>query len=110
MAENEQKNWGKLFVLREQVLPGLEQVRQTKIIGKSLEAKLALHGPVDKITWLSSLGETLRELLNVSQLVSAVCNIPAAEEIGEFHVEITKADDQKCERCWHWEPDVGETA
>ena len=23
---------------------------------------------------------------------------------------VKKADGQKCERCWHWETDIGETA
>jgi isoleucyl-tRNA synthetase len=40
--------------------------------------------------------------LNVSQL-----EIKAGEEAA---VSVTKADGQKCERCWHWETDVGSQA
>jgi isoleucyl-tRNA synthetase len=38
----------------------------------------------------------------VSQLV--INNKP---EAGEFTVQAVKADGHKCERCWHWETDVG---
>ena len=27
-----------------------------------------------------------------------------------FVVKVTHADGQKCERCWHWETDVGKNA
>jgi isoleucyl-tRNA synthetase len=27
-----------------------------------------------------------------------------------LQVEIFKADGQKCERCWHWETDIGQNA
>jgi isoleucyl-tRNA synthetase len=46
--------------------------------------------------------ELLRELLNVSALTIA------KGEPGSARV--AKADGQKCERCWHWETDVGSTA
>jgi isoleucyl-tRNA synthetase len=49
--------------------------------------------------------EVLRELLNVSQLKVA----PATGEAG-LTVQVTKASGTKCERCWHWEEDVGADA
>jgi isoleucyl-tRNA synthetase len=50
-------------------------------------------------------GEALRELLNVSQL-----EVHFAPVNGEstLNVTVAKAAGQKCERCWHWEEDVGE--
>jgi isoleucyl-tRNA synthetase len=44
--------------------------------------------------------ESLRELLNVSQL-----QVEAGE--GELTVEVSKAGGSKCGRCWHWETSVG---
>jgi isoleucyl-tRNA synthetase len=38
----------------------------------------------------------------VSQLILA--EAPAGADLT---VEAVKADGQKCERCWHWEMDVG---
>jgi isoleucyl-tRNA synthetase len=45
--------------------------------------------------------EELRELLNVSQLE---IQLEGAETIA---VAVQRAAGQKCERCWHWETDVG---
>jgi isoleucyl-tRNA synthetase len=43
--------------------------------------------------------ELLRELVNVSELQI---------KTGETAVHsVSKAAGQKCERCWHWETDVG---
>src|SRR5271166_1508717 len=44
---------------------------------------------------------SLRELLNVSQLEF---QITTESPLG---VSVARAAGQKCERCWHWEPEVG---
>ncbi|HEX4646284.1 MAG TPA: zinc finger domain-containing protein, partial [Verrucomicrobiae bacterium] len=47
----------------------------------------------------------IRELLNVSQLEVKYAK---KEEIPNLsQVVVSHADGQKCERCWHWETDVG---
>src|SRR5439155_621857 len=94
----EETAWQNLFTVRDLVLPELEKARQGKLIGKSLEAKVALRLP----SALAGVGERqgdLRELLNVSQLT-----ITSGEAVS---VTIAHADGRKCERCWHWETDVG---
>ena len=48
--------------------------------------------------------EALRELLNVSQLEVLPDSSPSVT------AAVSKAEGQKCERCWHWETDVGSTA
>ncbi|MCX7867769.1 MAG: hypothetical protein N2438_11720, partial [Limisphaera sp.] len=42
-----------------------------------------------------------RELLNVSQLEIKT------EGDGVVPVQVVRASGEKCERCWHWETDVG---
>src|SRR5262249_11296759 len=81
----------------------LEKARQAKHIGKALEAKLILTGTEPALTNAKTHSESLRELLNVSQLELS----PATDE--HLSVSITKAPGQKCERCWHWEADIGST-
>ena len=93
--------WKNLFELRELALPELEKARQNKTIGKALEAKLALRGSGPLLTSVKKDSESLRELLNVSQLEI----LPEAE--GSPRATVSKADGKKCERCWHWETDVG---
>jgi len=51
--------------------------------------------------------EALRELLNVSQL--EVHSEPGNGEPA-LNIAVSKALGQKCERCWHWEEDVGAVA
>ena len=110
--------WKTLFKFRESVLPELEKARQAKTIGKSLEAKVnAPENPSSELNetaksllveikvWLEQhdlkAGQinagALKELLNVSQV----------KIVQGDKIEIAKADGQKCERCWHWEMDIG---
>jgi isoleucyl-tRNA synthetase len=100
-SESERQAWKALFHLRDFALPVLEKARQAKQIGKALEAKLIFTGDDPTLTHAESEKEALRELLNVSQL-------EVSRESGKaFEVAVTKAEGQKCERCWHWETDVG---
>ena len=96
----ERVTWKGLFELRELALPALEKARQAKEIGKALEAKLMFTGSGPALQEAQAQPEALRELLNVSQLVIE----PGGETVA---VSVSKAAGQKCERCWHWETDVG---
>jgi isoleucyl-tRNA synthetase len=99
--EAEQMAWKALFELRELALPELEKARQAKDIGKALEAKLTFAGSSPALEAARANQEALRELLNVSQLEIT----PAGE--ASLTIAVGKAAGEKCERCWHWETDVG---
>jgi isoleucyl-tRNA synthetase len=104
-SEKEQATWKQLFEIRTAALACLEKERQAKTIGKSLDAKVILK------VWPGVFGDltdgegSLKELMNVSQLTL----IPG-QEGDPLTVEAVKAAGQKCERCWHWEMDVGASA
>src|SRR6185295_15449320 len=68
LTHNEQEAWRRLFAIRDLVLPALEGARQQKLIGKSLDAALTLSLPADDLGVAEAHIESLRELLNVSQL------------------------------------------
>ena len=104
-SEAETSAWAGLFQLRELTLPHLEKERQAKTIGKGLDAKVTLTGSHPLLVDGKIHREALRELLNVSQL--EVHGEPGNGE-PTLTVMVTKALGQKCERCWHWEEDVGE--
>jgi isoleucyl-tRNA synthetase len=97
----EKKTWTTLFNLRELALPELEKARQAKQIGKSLEASLTFAGSDPSLAEASAHLDALRELLNVSQVQIK----PASEPV--LAISVGKAEGEKCERCWHWETDVG---
>jgi isoleucyl-tRNA synthetase len=100
-SEAEREAWMKLFALRELALPELEKARQAKTIGKALEAKLTFVGTPEALAQAQIHAEALREILNVSQLEFEM------QASGETTAAVLKAGGQKCERCWHWETDVG---
>jgi isoleucyl-tRNA synthetase len=66
-----------------------------------LEAKLTLTGASAALITLKTDVDSLRELANVSQL-----EIKGEAGVSD-QVSVTKSDGQKCERCWHWEINVG---
>jgi isoleucyl-tRNA synthetase len=99
--EAERADWQSLLGLRELALPALEKARQAKEIGKALDAKLTFAGTGPALSQAQSQTEALRELLNVSQLEIK----PGGGET--VTISVTKAAGQKCERCWHWELDIG---
>jgi isoleucyl-tRNA synthetase len=102
-GEAEREAWMKLFALRELALPELEKTRQAKTIGKALEAKLTFVGTPEALAQAQIHAEALREILNVSQLALEI------QASGDTTVAVARAEGQKCERCWHWETDVGAT-
>ncbi len=127
-SEIEIENWKTFFALRTNALSELEKARQSKLIGKALEAKFSFLLPKPKgqeaqkhptqvlvlgdwagieITSLVSTENVhaLQELLNVSKF-----EINFADSVTAFEFIVKKADGQKCERCWHWETDIGQTA
>jgi len=101
------EHWDSLVPLRNEVLPELEKARQSKKIGKALEAKVLIEGTnVDDMRVALEFKEDFRELLNVSQVDVKIADARTGSGfINRMLVE--HADGQKCERCWHWETDVG---
>ncbi len=97
LEPDEVGKWDWLKLWRETLLPELEKARQAKTIGKALDAKIEIVIPQVQNQYSDS--ELLRELVNVSNLTIKVGE-PASSSVF-------KADGQKCERCWHWETDVG---
>ena len=104
---NEISEWKFLFQVRPTVLPGLEALRQNKLIGKALEAKVTAIGDQDSLAPIIKWENDFKELLGVSQFV---LEIGGERGKAGFHFEFSRVDAnrQKCERCWHWETDVGQ--
>ncbi|MFA6546313.1 MAG: isoleucine--tRNA ligase [Limisphaerales bacterium] len=96
--------WNNLFVIRNLELEGLEEARQKKLIGKALDAKLDIVGHVNLLRPVHEYPELLRELSNVSQLSIALHDEERVDS------KVSKASGLKCERCWHWETEVGANA
>ncbi|MGC9942926.1 MAG: isoleucine--tRNA ligase [Verrucomicrobiota bacterium] len=104
--EKENAIWKGLFELRGRALPELEKARQSKIIGKSLDAILFFPPSTGtQFELAESEKSELRELCNVSEVVFDIA--PDAQLRAE---PAGKHGRTKCERCWHWEADIGQNA
>lgn len=93
--------WELIYSTREAVNKVLEEKRNEKVIGKSLEANIVIHCGDDMFEKYSSLSDHLAEILIVSG-VSVV-----KDKDGETEFEVVKATGDKCERCWAYSETVG---
>ena len=93
-------DWEKIFTIRDEVLKKLEEARNEKKIGSSLEAKVILTVDKETTGFLISYFDDLRYIFIVSQV--------EVHEGDTLNVEIQKADGEKCERCWNYSIRVGE--
>jgi isoleucyl-tRNA synthetase len=94
--------WEQLFEIRDQVLRALEEARIAKHIGSSLEAKVTLSASGAGLDLLRQYASQLRYLFIVSQ-------VEVVEGSGELSTRVSKADGEKCERCWNYSTRVGES-
>ena len=107
--------------LRASVNKVLEDCRSRQELGASLEASVRLeaHSPSlqSALHWLNENGQPevdgLRDWLLVSQL--QIGGEPWAELLANHDdsvalIEVARARGTKCERCWHYESDVGQHA
>ena len=100
------EDWKTLRAIREQVLKSLEDARNQKLIGKALEAKIALTASDPVYAVLDRYKEELRYLFIVSQV--SLQKAASGNGSGAVGVHVDKADGQKCERCWNYSTRVGE--
>jgi isoleucyl-tRNA synthetase len=109
LTETEVEQWAFLLKAREIWLPFLEVARRDKIVGKSLDAKIqpaAEHFP--ELVKSQDLRDSFKELLNVSQIHFLTFKDNPNATVEALGKRVVHADGQKCERCWHWETDVGQ--
>jgi isoleucyl-tRNA synthetase len=94
------ERWERIFAIRDEVMKALEEARNAKQIGSSLEAKVVLTTDAGTTRFLLDYFEQLRYIFIVSQV--------EVREGDTFNVEVHDADGAKCERCWNYSVRVGE--
>jgi len=105
-AEKLKSEFNTLFLIRTEVLKTLEEARQAKKIGKSLEAMVKVTIPQEYSSAVNAHAHELRELFIVSG-VSVEQGTPE-NCASPVRVEVLPADGKKCERCWSYSTHVGE--
>jgi isoleucyl-tRNA synthetase len=99
------QDWATLLAVREQVLKELETARNSKLIGKALEAQVKLSAADPVYSVLNAYSDQLRYLLIVS---AVTLEQKSGNGTGSVAVEVRKADGSKCDRCWNYSVHVGE--
>jgi len=103
--------WDLAATWREVVLKALEEARQAKLIGASLEARVSLE-PADEAT-ASAMhawpAQELAQLFIVSEVHIAQVS-PLKDESGSLRVTVARATGEKCQRCWVYASSVGALA
>ncbi len=82
-----------LLEVRSDVSKFLEELRQSKTIGASLEAEIEISAENEKWKALEGLGKDLRTFFIVSK---------ADLKKGPYKVHAIKSNGKKCVRCWHY--------
>ena len=95
------ERWEEIIKTRDTVNAALEQARNEKKIGKSLEARVTLKTADPDRFLLPEMDEdSMADVFIVSQV-----SLEKGE--GALTVEVAPAQGQKCERCWKVLPTVG---
>lgn len=102
--------WGEFMNLRDKVLKTLEEARNSKLIGKSFEAKVTLYPSPAVKELLAKLDSNIAQLLIVSQYSEAASQADAPDNAHVFDdvsILVEKAPGETCERCRGVKTDVG---
>ena len=97
--------WDKLLEVRDDVNKALEESRNEKVIGKSLEAAVEIYSNDSEVVELLNSVDNLHQLFIVS-------SVEVKENDGVTYdlatVKVTKAEGHRCERCWNIVEEVNE--
>ena len=97
--------WDKLLEVRDDVNKALEESRNEKVIGKSLEAAVEIYSSDSEVVELLNSVDNLHQLFIVSS-VEVKENDGVAYDLAT--VKVTKAEGHRCERCWNIVEEVNE--
>mgnify|MGYP002227332312 CR=1 FL=1 len=107
--ENILEEWDAFMTLRNQAQKALEEARNAKIIGKSLEAHLTIYASEEVKTLLTALDSNVAQLLIVSQLTVTDESAPAdAVAFDDVAFTVAHAEGQVCDRCRRIDPTTTE--
>ncbi|HEY6822786.1 MAG TPA: isoleucine--tRNA ligase [Burkholderiales bacterium] len=95
------KSWEGVREFRQVVTKSIEEKREAKLIGSSLQAEVDISASGPLYESLARLGDDLR-----FALITSRASLRRAAEGAPASVEVTPSAHAKCERCWHYREDV----
>lgn len=100
--------WDRIHSVRYDVQKALELARNEKIIGKPLEAKVSLYADGELYDFLKSVEAQLPEIFITSSVTVENGEGEVKGDVEGLSVTVSKADGEKCERCWKFSDTVGQ--
>ena len=94
------KEYDELFALRSDILKALEEARNNKIIGKSMQASVTLHPSASVKPFLASTKIDLKKVFIVASFNEDDTETQNGVDSASGKIEVTAKDGQTCERCW----------
>ena len=91
--------WQRIREIRDAVNKDIEALRTEGKVGASLQANVVLEVASDDLALLATLGDDLKFVF-----ITSAIELVAGQAIK---TRATASIDTKCERCWHYRPDVG---
>ena len=100
-AETEEilNKWALFFEVQDDVNKALEESRNEKVIGSSLEAEVLINVDDKYASIVEELKDYLHQLFIVSKVTITNEDLPTITKIG---VKVVKSNGEKCERCWNY--------
>ena len=94
--------WARVRAIRDLANKEIEALRTAGRVGASLQAELAIGADPADLALLATLGPDLRFVT-----ITSKATLAPAETL---QVTVTPSAATKCERCWHYQTDVGHDA
>jgi len=100
--------WAAFMDFRDNVLKALEEARHSKLIGKSLEAKVTVYPNEQICQLMTAVDADIAQLLIVSDFeVSKEVAPSEAVQFEDMAILVEKAEGETCDRCRSVRQDVG---
>jgi isoleucyl-tRNA synthetase len=104
-----EEKYANLLAVRSDVAKVLELARAEKTIGHSLDARVEIAADGDLAQLLKTEESNLAALFIVSQVIvtEKLDNASAGENLPGLRIRVSKAEGEKCSRCWNYATTVG---
>jgi isoleucyl-tRNA synthetase len=104
--------WRQLMAVRTAVNREMEARRGAGELRGSLDAAVTLYAAPELLQKLQVLGDELRFVLITSAAALQPLELAPADaavtELAGLRLQVSASADEKCERCWHRRPEVGQ--